>query len=85
VIMHPKSQDSSVSIVTRLRAGRPKNRHSIRSKVIVSSRLSTGSGPTHPHFHWLPGRRASGMRRLEREADHLPTSIADVKNAWSST
>jgi hypothetical protein len=37
-------------------------------------------GPIQPSIQWEPG-----IKRPEREADHSPPPIADVKNAWRET
>jgi hypothetical protein len=39
-------------------------------------------GPTQPPIQWVPGALSLWVKRPEREADHSPQSIADVKNAW---
>jgi hypothetical protein len=41
--------------------------------------------PTHPLIQWVPGSLSLGVKRLGREADHLPPSSAKVKNDWSYT
>jgi hypothetical protein len=35
--------------------------------------------PTQPPFQWVPGSIYLGVRRLEREADHSSSSIAEIK------
>jgi hypothetical protein len=40
-------------------------------------------GPTHPPIQWVPGALSLGVKRPGREADHLPPSSVEVKNAWS--
>jgi hypothetical protein len=42
-------------------------------------------GPTQPHVQRLPGALSSTVNRPVREANHLPPSDAEVKNAWSYT
>jgi hypothetical protein len=42
-------------------------------------------GPTQPPVQWIPGALSWGVKRPGREADHLPLSTAEVKNAWSYT
>jgi len=37
------------------------------------------------HSVWVPGDLAPGLEWLEREADNLPPSSAEVKNGWSYT
>jgi hypothetical protein len=36
-------------------------------------------GPTQPPIQWVPGVLSLGVKRLGREADHLPPSSAEVK------
>jgi len=36
-------------------------------------------GPTQPPIHWVTGALSLGVKWLGREADHLPLSIAKVK------
>jgi hypothetical protein len=43
----------------------------------------TGLGPTQPPIQWVPGALSLGVKWPEPEADHLPPSNAEVKNAWS--
>ena len=38
-----------------------------------------------PPLQWVTGHLYPKVKRPEREADHLPPSDADVKNAWSCT
>jgi hypothetical protein len=45
----------------------------------------TALGPTQPPIQWVPGALSLGVTRMGREADHLPPSSAEVKNAWSYT
>jgi hypothetical protein len=48
-------------------------------------RVQNGSG-AHPASYPMGTRGSfSGVKRPEREADHLPQSSAEVKNAWSYT
>jgi hypothetical protein len=35
-------------------------------------------GPTQPHIQWAPSALSQGMKRPERETDHLPSSGADA-------
>jgi hypothetical protein len=41
--------------------------------------------PAYRPIQWVPGLLLSGVKRLERQADHLPPSSAEVKNVWSYT
>jgi hypothetical protein len=36
-----------------------------------------------PPIQWVPGTLSPRIKRPGREADHSPTSRAEVKNAWS--
>jgi hypothetical protein len=80
-----RSQDSAVSIVTRLRNGQPKNYGSIPGKgkrFSLFQSIQAGMGPTQPHIHCTAGAVSSGVKRSERETDHSPPSVADVRNEW---
>jgi hypothetical protein len=47
-------------------------------------RVQTGSGePTQPPIQCVPGTPSLGVKRPSREADHSPSSSAEVKNALS--
>jgi len=39
-------------------------------------------GPAQIPIQWVPGVLSSGGKRPGREADRLPLSNAEVKNAW---
>jgi hypothetical protein len=41
--------------------------------------------PTQPPIEWVPGALSLGVKRPGREADHSPSSSAEVKNAWIYT
>jgi len=41
--------------------------------------------PTQPSVHWLLGELKQGVKWPGHEADHLPPSSAEVKNAWNYT
>jgi hypothetical protein len=45
----------------------------------------TALGSTQRPIQWVPGALSLGVKRPVREADHSPTSNAEVKNAWSYT
>jgi hypothetical protein len=49
----------------------------------TASRPRPALGPTQHAIQWVPGALSLGIKRPEREADHSPPSIAEVKNAWS--
>jgi hypothetical protein len=76
------NQDSSVSIVTTLRAGQPKNMDSIlgRSRHLSSSTKLPARlwGPTQPHTQWVPKDRSLGWsgRSLKLTTHLLPLLLA---------
>jgi len=41
--------------------------------------------PTEPRIQSVPGAFSMGAKRPGRETDHSPTSVAEIKNAWSYT
>jgi hypothetical protein len=49
----------------------------------IRHRVWTGCGAFQPPIQWVPGVLISGVKRPRREADHSPSSGAEVKNAWS--
>jgi hypothetical protein len=42
-------------------------------------------GSIQPPIQQVPGALSAGVKRLEREADHSPSSSAEVKNVWRYT
>jgi len=74
-------RNSSVSIITRPRAGRPVFGLEI-FQFATASRPALR--PTHPPIQWVR-LLFPGVKRPEREADHSPPSSTKVKNAWSYT
>jgi hypothetical protein len=78
---------NSLSIATRLRAGRL----GFESQLGLGMFLFATSGsrpppvvppPPQPPIQWVPGDVSPGVKRLSREADHSPPSSTEVKNAW---
>jgi hypothetical protein len=49
-----------------------------RNFVVTVSRPALG--PIQPQSHWVPEILSPGVKRLGREADHSPSSSAEVKN-----
>jgi hypothetical protein len=43
----------------------------------TASRMALG--PTQPPIQWVPGALSLGVKRLGHEADHSPSSSAEVK------
>jgi hypothetical protein len=53
----------------------------VRSKSSLFSIASRQAlGPTQPPIQWLPGPPSPGVKRQRLEADHSPSSSAEVKN-----
>jgi hypothetical protein len=77
IVPTPKS---SVSIVTRLGAGRP-GFNSRQGQGFFSS----PPRPTHPPIQRVPWALYPGKKRPENESDSSPASSAEDKNAWSYT
>jgi hypothetical protein len=50
-----------------------------------SSASTPALGPTQPPIQWVPGSLTLGVKLPGREADHSPSSSAEVKNAFSHT
>jgi hypothetical protein len=84
----PKTRDSSVCIAlgyglddwgsrVRFPAG--------AGNFSLYHRVQNNSGPTQPPIQWVPGALSLGVKRPGHEADHLPPSSAEAKNAWSYT
>jgi hypothetical protein len=81
-------QDSSVGIVTRPWAGRSRNRGSIPGKDKRFSLLyivHTNSGAHLASYTVGTGCCFPGSKAARCEADHVPSSSAEVKNTWSYT
>jgi hypothetical protein len=78
------NQDSSVALVTWLRAGRTRNCGSIpaRSKIFFSARHPDRlQGPPSPLLN-VCQIFLRGPKRQGREAGHLPPFSTEVKNVW---
>jgi hypothetical protein len=77
------SQDSSVSVVTRLRAGISEVRFLVRERDFPFHQdVQTGSG-AHPVSCVVgTGTIFAVVRRPAREGDHPPPSGAEVKSEW---
>jgi hypothetical protein len=81
LVMHRRY---SVSIVARIRAGRPGFDFQQGQRTFLFATASTSAlGPTQPCTQWIPGTLSPWAKRPGREADHLPPSSAEIKNAWS--
>jgi hypothetical protein len=46
----------------------------------LHQRVSNSLGPTQPPIQWVPGALSLGVKRPGREADHSPSSSAEVKD-----
>jgi len=72
--------------VTTLRAGRCSILGmGIDGIFCLRHRIQTGSGAHSASCTMGTGISYPGVKRLGREADHLPPSSAEVKNVWSCT
>jgi hypothetical protein len=80
------SQNACSRYSDSLRAGRPRDLSSSPGRV-KNFLFSTSSRPalrfTQPPIQWVPG--ALGVKRPGREADHSPSTIAEVKKMWIYT
>jgi hypothetical protein len=47
---------------------------------LFSVRSRPALGPTQSPIRWLPGALSPGVKRQEREADHLPPFCVEIKN-----
>jgi hypothetical protein len=74
---------SSVSVVTRLRTGKPRNRSSSKFSLLQSNNSGSGAYPTS--YTLNIGGSISRVKRPDRTADHLPLTSADGRNEWSYT
>jgi hypothetical protein len=82
--VHYRSRDSSVGIVTRLRAGRPGFDFRLGLRIFLSATASRPAlGPTNLLPNWYPSALSPEVKRPGREADQSPQSNADFKNACS--
>jgi hypothetical protein len=83
VIIQNRSRDSSASIVTRLRIGRPGFDSRQRGAFFLFANASRPAlGFTRSPIKIVLGALSPGVKRPGREADHSPPSTAGVKNAW---
>jgi hypothetical protein len=46
---------------------------------LFTTAFRTALGPTQPPIQWIPGALSLGVKRQGREADHSPSSNAEVK------
>jgi hypothetical protein len=80
-------RNSSVSMVTNLRAGRlgfdSLQGQGISLLATGVSRLTLGS--IQSPMQWVPASLSMGVKRPGREGDHSISSRAEVKNAWTNT
>jgi hypothetical protein len=52
---------------------------------LFATASSPALGPTRPPIQWVLGDVSLGVKRPGREADCLPQTSAEVKNAWIYT
>jgi hypothetical protein len=77
--------DISVDIATRLRTGRSGFDTRQGLGIFLATACRPALGPTQPPIQWVPGVLFPGIKWPGREADHSPSSSAEVKNVWSYT
>jgi hypothetical protein len=54
--------------------------NSAKDEIILFTITSTPAPePTQPPMQWVPGTRSPTVKPQERESDHTPASIAEVK------
>jgi len=79
----------SVTIVTRLQAGRPgfiSQQGQWRKLFLFSTASRTDLKPsTQPPIQCVRRALSQGVKRPRREADHSPPSSTELKSAWSYT
>jgi hypothetical protein len=86
VLQNERSHDSSVSIVTRLRAGLPGfNSGRGNGFFFFLSAPSCLDRLWGPRNQWVPWALPPGVKRPERNADHSFPSSTEVKNSRSYT
>jgi len=78
---------NSLSIATRLRAGRLgfESQLGLGMFLFATSVSRPAPGPNQPPIPWVPGAPSLGVKRWRREANHSPPTGAEIKNAWSCT
>jgi hypothetical protein len=76
------SQGSSVSIVTRLWAGRSEVQFPIRARDFTPLKNAQTSSGANPAFSSVGTVVLSGIKQPGQEVDHPPSSSAKVKNGW---
>jgi hypothetical protein len=52
---------------------------------LFTTAFRTALRPTQPPIQWVPESLSLEVKQPGREADHLPPSNAEVKNAWCYT
>jgi len=76
-----RNRDSSVSIVTELRSGRPEFDCRQEQKfVLFATAFRTSLVSPQP-----PTQMGNGVKRPGCEADHSPPTSTEIKNAWNYT
>jgi hypothetical protein len=81
--LYQKSRDSSVGIATRLLAGRSgvlgfDSRRGL-GMFLLTTATRTALGPTQHPIQWVPGALSLRIKRPDCEANHIPSSNAEVK------
>jgi len=85
-ILFVRIRGNSVSVMTRLRAGRPRfNPRQGQGMFLLVTASRPALEPTQYPIKWEPGVVSLEVKRSVSEVDHSPASSAEVKNAWSYT
>jgi len=82
IIWEWRSRDTSVSIVTRLRAGRPRP-DSRQGQGYFP--FGTASRPALEPIQWVRRALSLGVKQPGCAANHPSPNSAEIKNAWSYT
>jgi hypothetical protein len=82
-----KSRGSSVSIVTTLRALRPRycSQKVGKGLFLFTTTSRPTVGPTQPPVQWVRGALCLELKRPWHEGNHSPSCSAEIKNAWNCT
>jgi hypothetical protein len=78
-----RSQGSSVSVSTRLRAGRPgfDSRQGLGDILLFTTASRPALQPTQPLKQWEPGFLSPDIKWPGRETDHSPPPNAEIMNS----
>jgi hypothetical protein len=83
--LYKLKQNNSVSIVARLRAGRPEFESRQEQRIFLVTASRRALEPTQPPIQLVRGAHSPGAKGPGVEADHSPSPSAEVMNSWSYT